>query len=98
LPCRASQALDKQSKNELSKRLYLYDQITSAAQVIGSRNGQYRDTPFAQRLELVAKALDQKHVGTMLDMAWKKIKAANNTIKKWAKQTHHPTQPNEPMF
>jgi hypothetical protein len=36
-------------KNALSKRLYLYDQIASAAQVIGSRNGQYHDTPFAQQ-------------------------------------------------
>jgi hypothetical protein len=82
-------------KNALSKRLYLYEQIASAAQVIGSRNGRYRDTPFAQRLELAAKALDQKHVGLTLDMALKKIKAADTNIKKRAKKSHHPTEPNE---
>jgi hypothetical protein len=82
-------------KNVLSKRLYLYGQIASAAQVIGSQNGWYCDTPFAQRLELAAKVLDQKHVGLMLDMALKKIKAADTNIKKLAKKSHHPTKPNE---
>jgi hypothetical protein len=79
-------------KNALSKRLYF---TTKSHQVIGSRNGRYRDTPFAQQLELAAKALDQKHVGLMLDMALKKIKAADTNIKKRAKKAHHPTKPNE---
>jgi hypothetical protein len=44
-------------KNALSKRLYLYEQIASAAQVIGSRNGRYRDTPLHSAAGACGKGL-----------------------------------------